>query len=98
MKRKIISFKDEIGYQDGSVVSKMISVSKGGNVTLFAFLSFVTTIINFTLKMQKTAFFKKLFSYFGKLTPNYYVMPSRVFDHFTFGIFILFRCSKTECC
>ena len=37
MKRKIISFKDEIAYQDGSVVSKMISVSKGGNVTLFAF-------------------------------------------------------------
>jgi quercetin dioxygenase-like cupin family protein len=37
MKGKILRFKDEVTYQSGSVVSKMITTSPGGNVTLFAF-------------------------------------------------------------
>ena len=37
MVRRILDLKDEVKYQDGSIVSKIISTSNGGNVTLFAF-------------------------------------------------------------
>jgi quercetin dioxygenase-like cupin family protein len=37
MIRKILEFKNEAQYQPGSIVSKIINTSPGGNVTLFAF-------------------------------------------------------------
>lgn len=37
MIRKIINFIDEVDYQDGSIVSKIVTASPAGNVTLFAF-------------------------------------------------------------
>jgi quercetin dioxygenase-like cupin family protein len=37
MIRKILEFINVVSYQDGSVVSKIINTSPGGNVTLFAF-------------------------------------------------------------
>jgi len=37
MIRKILDFKNEVKYQDGSIVSKIITMSPAGNVTLFAF-------------------------------------------------------------
>ncbi|MBU4486722.1 MAG: cupin domain-containing protein [Candidatus Delongbacteria bacterium] len=37
MIRKILDFKKEVQYQAGSVVSKIITASPAGNVTLFAF-------------------------------------------------------------
>ncbi|HQO08902.1 MAG TPA: cupin domain-containing protein [Clostridiales bacterium] len=37
MIRKILDFKNEVKYQEGSIVSKIITMSPAGNVTLFAF-------------------------------------------------------------
>lgn len=37
MIRKILDLKNEVRYQDGSIVSKIITMSPAGNVTLFAF-------------------------------------------------------------
>lgn len=36
-KSKIVRFKDEVGYQQGAIVSKTITKNKSGNVSLFAF-------------------------------------------------------------
>ncbi|GAB4423774.1 MAG: cupin domain-containing protein [Anaerolineales bacterium] len=36
-KSEILNFVDMVGYQEGSVVSRQITKSDGGNVTLFAF-------------------------------------------------------------
>jgi len=37
MVKKILELKNEVTYQNDSVVSKLISVSSGGTITLFAF-------------------------------------------------------------
>lgn len=36
-KAKVIRFKDEVGYQQGAIVSKTIAKNNSGNVSLFAF-------------------------------------------------------------
>lgn len=37
MLKKVLVLKDEIKYQENSIVSKQIIIEKGGNITLFAF-------------------------------------------------------------
>ncbi len=36
-KAKVVRFKDEVSYQQGSIVSKTITKNNSGNVSLFAF-------------------------------------------------------------
>ncbi len=36
-KAKVVRFKDEVNYQQGSIVSKTITKNNSGNVSLFAF-------------------------------------------------------------
>lgn len=37
LKAKVVRFKDEVSYQQGSIVSKTITKNSSGNVSLFAF-------------------------------------------------------------